>query len=79
VRVLLDENVPHDLIPQFPDHDVLTVQGLGWAGVKNGDLLMRARGKIDAFITMNRKLEEQHDPSVLPFGGGRPGSLESRV
>jgi hypothetical protein len=68
VRVLLDENVPHDLIPQFPDHDVLTVQGLGWAGVKNGDLLMRARGKIDAFITMDRKLEEQHDLSVLPFG-----------
>ncbi len=68
MRVLLDENVPHDLIPQFPVHDVLTVQGLGWAGVKNGDLLMRARGKIDAFITKDRKLEEQHDPSALPFG-----------
>ena len=68
MRVLLDENVPHDLIPQFPDHDVLTVQGLGWAGVKNGDLLVRARGKIDAFITMDRRLEKQHDLSVQPFG-----------
>lgn len=68
MRVLLDENIPHDLIPQFPAHGVLTVQGLGWAGLKNGDLLMRARGKIDAFITMDRKLEEQHDLSVLPFG-----------
>ena len=29
---------------------------------------MRARGKIDAFITMDRKLEEEHDLSVLPFG-----------
>ena len=29
---------------------------------------MRVRGKIDAFITMDRKLEEQHDLSVLPFG-----------
>lgn len=56
MRVLLDENVPHDLIPQFPGHDIVTVQGLGWAGVKNGDLLMRARGKINAFL------------SVLPFG-----------
>ena len=68
MRVLLDENVPHDLIPQFPDHDILTVQGLGWTGMKNGDFLMRVRGKIDAFITMDRRLEEQHDLSVLSFG-----------
>ena len=68
MRVLLDEKVPHDLIPEFPGHDVLSVQGLGWAGVKNGDLLVRARGKIDAFITMDRALEKQHDLSVLPFG-----------
>ena len=29
---------------------------------------MRARGKIDAFITMDRKLEKPHDIAVLPFG-----------
>ena len=68
MRVLLDENVPHDLIPQFAGHEVSTVQGLGWAGVKNGDLLERARGTIDVFVTMDRKLEIQHDLSVLPFG-----------
>jgi hypothetical protein len=68
VRVLLDENVPHDLIPQFAGHDVSTVQGFGWAGFKNGDLLERVRGTIDAFVTMDRKLEKQHDLSMLPFG-----------
>lgn len=68
MRVLLDENIPHDLIPELTGHDVLTVQGLGWAGAKNGDLLARARGQIDAFITMDRRLERQHDLSVLPFG-----------
>lgn len=68
MRVLLDENIPHDLIPQFASHDVSTVQGLGWAGIKNGDLLERARGAIDVFVTMDRKLEKQHDLSVLPFG-----------
>jgi hypothetical protein len=68
VRVLLDENVPHDLIPQFVGHDVSTVQGLGWAGVKNGDLLERARGASDVFVTMDRQLEKQHDLSGLPFG-----------
>jgi hypothetical protein len=59
VRVLLDENIPHDLIPQLAGHDVSTVQGLGWAGIKNGDLLERARGTIDVFVTMDRKLEKQ--------------------
>ena len=44
------------------------MQGLGWAGVRNGDLLVRARGRIDAFITMDRKLEKQYDLSMLPFG-----------
>jgi hypothetical protein len=68
VRVLLDENVPHDLIPELHGHEILTVQALGWAGAKNGDLLRQARGKIDAFITMDRKLEKQHDVSVLSFG-----------
>jgi hypothetical protein len=68
VRVLLDENIPHDLIPQLAGHDVVTVQGLGWAGIKNGDLLERARGAFDVFVTMDRKLEKQHDLSVLPFG-----------
>jgi hypothetical protein len=68
VRVLLDENIPHDLIPQFAGHDVSTVQGLGWAGIKNGDLLQRARYTIDVFVTMNRKLETQHDLSAFPFG-----------
>ena len=68
MRVLLDENVPHDLIPQFAGHDVLTVQGLGWAGVKNGDLLERARDTIDVFVTMDRKLEKQHDLTKLPLG-----------
>jgi hypothetical protein len=68
VRVLLDENIPHDLIPQFAGHDVSTVQGLGWAGIKNGDLLERARGTIDVFVTMDRKLEKQHRmPDVLPL------------
>jgi hypothetical protein len=37
-------------------------------GIKNGDLLERARGTVDVFVTMDRKLEKQHDLSVLSFG-----------
>jgi hypothetical protein len=68
VRVLLDENLPHDLIAELSEQHVTTVQGLGWTGVKNGELLRRAAGQIDALLTMDRKLEHQHDVSALPFG-----------
>ena len=68
MRVLLDENLPHDLIAMLVGHEVVTVQGLGWAGTKNGDLLKRASRQIDALVTMDRKLEREHDLSGLPFG-----------
>lgn len=79
MRVLLDENLPHDLIAKLSGHDVLTVQGLGLAGAKNGDLLGRVSGRIDAFVTMDRKLEHEHDLSVLPFGVVVVGARSNRV
>jgi hypothetical protein len=75
VRVLLDENLPHDLT----GHSVSTVQGLGWAGTKNGALLKRASGLIDALVTMDRNLEHQQDVSVLPFGVVVVGAPSNRV
>jgi Domain of unknown function (DUF5615) len=68
VRVLLDENLPHDLIDALLGHSVSTVHGLGWAGTKNGALLKRASGVVDAFVTMDTNLEHQQNVSVLPFG-----------
>lgn len=68
MRVLLDENVPRDLKTTLVGHDVVTVQGLGWSGTLNGELLKRASGTIEAFVTLDRKLEHQHNISALPFG-----------
>ena len=68
MRVLLDENLPHDLASQLAGHDVATVQGLGWAGIKNGELLQQAMDKIDAFLTMDRNLELQQKLGGLSFG-----------
>jgi hypothetical protein len=42
MRVLLDECVPRALRNDIPGHDVKTVAEMGWAGVKNGELLRRA-------------------------------------
>ena len=68
MRILLDENLPVDLASDLAGHQVDTIVGLGWAGVANGELLRRAAGKYDAFLTMDRNLEHQQNLSVLPFG-----------
>ena len=79
MRVLLDENLPHDLMAGLVGHSVSTVQGLGWAGTKNGDLLRRARGVTDALVTMDGKLEHQHDISILQFGVVVVGAPSNRM
>jgi hypothetical protein len=41
---------------------------MGWAGIKNGELLRRASGQIEAFVTMDRNLRHQQNLGALPFG-----------
>jgi hypothetical protein len=59
MRVLLDECVPRALRNDIPGHHVCTVTEMGWAGVKNGELLRRAASKFDILITVDRNLEYQ--------------------
>jgi hypothetical protein len=68
VRVLLDEQLPIALAVLLPNHDVDTVVGRGWAGIKNGELLRRMQGEYDAFVTMDRGIEFQQNVSALSFG-----------
>ncbi len=68
MRVLLDENLPHDLTKVLAGHVVFTVQDLGWAGTKNGALLQRASGECDVFVTMDRNIEHQQSLVNLSFG-----------
>ena len=59
VRVLLDENLPVDLAAELVGHEVSTVAGLGWRGIKNGELLQRAQESFEVLVTMDRNLEFQ--------------------
>jgi predicted nuclease of predicted toxin-antitoxin system len=68
VRVLLDENLPHDLAALLIGHQVETVAGRGWSGVQNGALLALAAADYDAFLTMDQRLPEQQSIAPLPFG-----------
>jgi hypothetical protein len=68
VRVLLDENLPVGLVHHLVGHEAMTVAALGWAGVTNGELLRRASGRFDAFLTMDRNLASQQRLGSLSFG-----------
>jgi hypothetical protein len=59
VRLLLDECVDHRLAQELHGHEVQTVAGLGWTGIRNGVLLARATGRFDAFVTVDRNLAFQ--------------------
>ena len=64
MRVLLDENLPHDLTGALIGHSVSTVQALGWAGPKNGALLKRASGLIDALVTIDGSRRNRETAAV---------------
>ncbi len=61
MRVLLDECLPRRLKRELPGHDIKTVAECGWAGVKNGQLLGRAVGQFDVFLTVDRHLAFQQN------------------
>src|SRR5450432_3910765 len=68
MKVLLDENLPHELRPHLQGHDVFTVQYMGWSGVKNGLLLIQAAAAaFDVMVTMDSGVPYQQNLSTLPL------------
>jgi hypothetical protein len=63
-RVLLDECVPKRLGLDLFGHDVETVPGMGWAGIKNGQLLQKAASEFDCFLTVDRNLQFQQSHAL---------------
>jgi len=68
MKILLDENLPHELRTLLPGHDVFTVAYLGWSGAKNGALLQRAAADgFDVMITMDSGVRYQQNVTALPI------------
>ena len=67
MRVLLDECTPRFLKGRLPGHNVSTVQEVGWAGLKNGNLLAAADGNFDLFITTDKNLRFQQNLKKYSF------------
>jgi hypothetical protein len=61
VRLLLDECIDRRLVKEFVGYEVKTVPQMGWAGIKNGQLLALAETEFDVFITVDRNLSFQQN------------------
>lgn len=53
MKILLGECIDRKLAREFPGYEVKTVPQMGWAGVKNGQLLTLAELEFDVFITVD--------------------------
>ena len=61
MRILLDECVPWPMHRLLTNHSCTSVQGRGWGGIKNGDLLRRAEAEFDLFITSDQNINYQQN------------------
>jgi predicted nuclease of predicted toxin-antitoxin system len=64
MKLLLDECVPEDLKDFISGHDVSTVSAMGWKGVRNGDLMLRAaQAGFEVFVTSDKNIPHQQNIS----------------
>lgn len=63
MKVLPDESVPHIVNERLRHLTILTVQDMGWTGIKNGELLRLAEAEFDVFVTADEKLRYQQNLS----------------
>ena len=61
MHVLIDECLPKKLRRELTGHTVFTVQEKGWAGMKNGKLLLRAEKEFDVWVTADQNIEYQQN------------------
>jgi hypothetical protein len=67
VKLLLDENLPHQIRLELPGYQVLTAAFMKWDGIENGELLrLAAANGFDSLITNDRGLEYRQNPGALP-------------
>ncbi len=61
MRILLDENLDWRLRRDLPGRTVESVPLIGWAGLKNGDLLTKAQEEFDVLVTMDGSMVHQRN------------------
>lgn len=63
MKILLDESILHVVQARLSHLKIRTVQDMGWAVTKNGELLRRAEAEFDVFVTADQQLRYQQNLS----------------
>jgi len=67
MKLLLDENLPHQLRHEITGHDCATIAYMGWSGIENGELLSRAASAgFDGILTKDEGMEYELNLVNLP-------------
>lgn len=68
MKLLLDENMPHEIRHEVLGHECVTVAYQGWGGTKNGELLaLAAAAGFEALVTKDTNLPYQQSRAELPI------------
>lgn len=65
MKVLLDECIDWRLSRDIVGHEVKTARQMGWATIKNGELLALASEHFDVFVTVDKNLSFQQNITAL--------------
>jgi hypothetical protein len=66
MKVLIDECIDWRLSRDIVGHDVKTARQMGWAAIKNGELLgLAIRSGFEVFVTVDRNLSFQQNLTAL--------------
>lgn len=68
MRILIDECLNWRLGRALAGHYCVSVQRMGWSGLKNGRLLLLAQEQFDVFLTGDRNLSFQHTTLEFRIG-----------
>ena len=61
MRILIDECLDWRLGRALTGHECVSVQKMGWSGIKNGRLLALAQEEFAVFLTADRNLSFQQN------------------
>lgn len=65
MKIIIDECVPSIVKRGLPHRGIKTVQDMGWAGIKNGELLKLVVAEFDVFITSDKNLRHQQNLKAI--------------
>ncbi|GAC1564660.1 MAG: hypothetical protein NVS2B7_38720 [Herpetosiphon sp.] len=61
MKILLDEGVPRVIQKRLSHLPIVTVEEMGWRGIKNGHLLERMTGTCSILVTTDKNLRYQQN------------------